>query len=295
MLGASAQPIPPEEGLAIARIAERVTRLKPLKTEDAQWMATAAGISAFIPQGLIPTFERFLGTHTTRSSLSKSDLLQFLLSAYGGSAERFPRLLELVVKHALNRFGTSRVPGYVRKNPDMVKTRRAELEMNRRYLATCASILGLGLGVELGEDELDPLRVRLVREEIPGPRLAEKNRLHHVLEANYPDELKKLQGAYERLTSGGPDAYREAIESCRSAYEFFFRKLTAVDERVGWSTKLTEFFAETTFCDFVKHTYSYLSKAGAHSPRDREGPEALLAIRLTESVMVAALMGSGKW
>ncbi len=258
-------------------------------------MVTAAGISATIPRGLLPVIEGILGTPSTRPSLSKAELSRLFIAAYGGSRDRFPQFLGLFVQYGLSRFVASEAGPYTRKAAEAEKQRGRELEVHRQYLAACASVLGLGLRLQVATDPLDPLRVEVFVEEISDARRAERDRLHHILETDYPDELKKLLGAYERYTSGGPDAYREAIDSCRSAYEFFFRRLTGGISEPKWNTRLDVAIAGKTLNTFIRNAYSYLSGGGTHSPHDRERAETLLAIRTTEDVMIAALMSLNKW
>lgn len=186
-------------------------------------------------------------------------------------------------------------PGYIRKSPTVVRQRAGELQRNRQALEACASVLGFGFTVEIDAEGLDPVQVRFYRQDAGEPQRIERSRLHHILEEDFPEEFKKLLGAYERYTSGGPDAYRGTIDSCRSAYEFFFRKLTEATHSPKWSEKLDEVFPSTTVCTFFRETYSYLSGAGTHSPADRQRIEAFLAIRVTEDVMVSALAWVGRW
>jgi hypothetical protein len=284
--------VPVEENLALARIAERVTKLRRLKVDDLSWMAGAVGVSATVPQGFVEAVGRLLGTSKGNSPLSKADVLTYLLSAYRGSTERFPRLLELLFQHALVSFFPRRGNGSVRISPTIVRDRAAEFEKNRRAFAACASVLGFGLTVEIDSKGLDPVQVRPRRQDAGEPQRAERGRLHHMLEKDFPEELKKLLGAYERYTSGGPDAYRGAVESCRSAFEFFFRKLTV---SAKWSEKLTTVFRSATLCSFFKQTYAFLSCAGTHSEANRQRVEAFLAIRVTEDVMVCALTWVERW
>jgi hypothetical protein len=288
-------PLPVEENLALARIAERVTKIHRFNSDDLFWMSKAVGISATIPEGIIPSLGRVLGTPQSSSTLPKSAILGFLLSAYRSSPERFPRLLELLFQHALVGLVSLQGPGRVQSNPETIEKRKVALQENRHALEACTSVLGFGFVVETDPDGLNPVQVHFYREEGGGPQRTERSQLHHILELGYAEELTKLQGAYERYTSGGPDAYREAIDSCRSAFEFFFRKLTGAEGEDKWSARLTEFFPHATLRKFIADTYSYLSGGGTHSPHRRELAEALLAIRATEGVMVSALMWCGKW
>jgi hypothetical protein len=281
--------IPVEESLALGRLAERLTTLHRLNLHDATWVANSLGVP-------LPILGMASAYFQNQKSLSKSGLLDFMISVYTGFPNRFPRLVEELVRFCLKGFAPRDRRGrLVRKTPPATSGLDGEFERSLRAIESYASVLGLSLRVAPNPDSLEGFDVEVFRDDSEGPRRADKTRLHHILEVDFPEEYRKLQGAYERYTSSGPDAYRSAIESCRSTYEFFFRKLTGASQDPKWSARLAETFPSTSACTFFRDTYSYLSGGGTHSPGDRTREEALLAIRITEDVMVCALSWAGKW
>jgi hypothetical protein len=90
----------------------------------------------------------------------------------------------------------------------------------------------------------------------------------------------------------GTNAYRQAISSCRNAYENFFEQIT---ESSSWNSGLSSNIESTTLIKFIKNVYSFLSGFGDHSPIERNKEDALLAIRITEDIMIRVLMEKGAW
>lgn len=280
--------IPIRESMSLGRLAEVVTSVRPVRWVDANFLASSVGI----PQPLLPSIFAQL---RDKRNLTKSELLQFLQHAYATAGDRFPHLLEELLRISLSRFVVRRRRGIGPRAPiEVQKWPAPEFDRVWRCVQACLGVLGLGANVKGDPDSPIPIQIDVRREEGVGAEREEKNRLHNVLERDFPDEYGKLLGAYARYTGGGPDANRQTVEACRSAYEFFFRKLTGVNGG-PWNSKLEEAFPSSTFRTYVKETFSFLSGAGTHSPADRERAEAALAIRATEHVMVAALMWTGRW
>ena len=154
-------------------------------------------------------------------------------------------------------------------------------------------VLGYDMEIDLHFQTVDILDVHLYNKEISEVRRNERNKLFNILEKKFNKVYVALQGAYERYLEGGPDAYRQAIDSCRNAYENFFKELTSSSS--NWKDNLNKIIESKTLRKYIKETYSLLSGYGTHSPSQRKREDAFLAIRITEDIFMRVIMEINLW
>jgi len=169
------------------------------------------------------------------------------------------------------------------------KARKVLVNTFERYL----DILGYKLSTDFHYKTLDYIDVKIVPRETEDGRKEEQNKLFTILENKYPTIFTALTGAYERYLEGGTDANRQSIDSCRNAYENFFKQIT---RKQNWKSELNNVIKSSTLIELIKNgIFQYLSGTGTHSPKEREKEDAVLAIRLTEDILIRVLTESGEY
>lgn len=208
-------------------------------------------------------------------------LLDMLILIYTKHQDSFPKIMGEIVLKVFKKFleklaKPQHIQGFERTWRIVENTFQRDLE-----------ILGYEMKINFHGKTLDLLDVNIMEREIDKVRREERGKLYNILEKEFPQEYIALNGAYESYSNGGTNAYRQAISSCRNAYENFFKKLT---ESSNWKDGVNSHIESETLKKFIKNTYSYLSGFGDHSPKEREKEDAFLAIRITEDIMIRVLM-----
>jgi hypothetical protein len=225
-------------------------------------------------------------------AFQKDDVHNYLTSVYTQYPDIFPKVMEeisrLILKEKLLRI-TETYEAHRKKVP-----RKAFLSVIGSHFASLSKyleVLGYGLRVN-NPKSTDFDDIQFVKREISEERKEERTKLSNILEKHFNDEYIALHGAYERYLDGGTNANRQAIDSCRNAYEHFFKKITKQEK---WKEGLKEVVDSRRLIQLIKEVYSYLSGYGTHSKKERKKDDALLAIRLTEDIMIRILTEKGLW
>lgn len=119
-------------------------------------------------------------------------------------------------------------------------------------------------------------------------------KLYRILKLGFPNEFAVLKAVGRPGLARDPVAARQAIESCRNAMENFFKTLGGTP---NWADRLEPLLSDKSLAKLPRDVYAYLSMNGAHA-RDvlEQGPpDAALALRLTEALMIRVLVKLGKW
>ena len=217
-----------------------------------------------------------------QTKLKREDVFNFLIQVYSKYPQHFPKLMEELLQRCFLTFREI-IPI---EQPDF----KSLFEKNKNM---CISALkNLGYKMIITDDKTpDIIKVSLIKNEITeGKR--EVERLYIILEENFINEYLSICGAYESYLKGGTDAYRQAIGSCRNAYENFFKKITKAEK---WKDKLKESGINETLVKLIKEIYNTLSGLGPHSGEPPPEEDALLAIKLTETIMIYVLMKKEMW
>ena len=122
----------------------------------------------------------------------------------------------------------------------------------------------------------------------------ETSKLYRILKLNYPGEFAVLEAVRRAKPTLGPVASRQAIESCRNAFENFFKTLGGTPK---WSDQLDPLLGDKSLAKLARDVYAFLSTNGTHAATDHSlgASDLLLALRLTEAMMVRVLVRLGKW
>ena len=178
------------------------------------------------------------------------------------------------------------------KNADSLTILENAIKIFQNTLERYLGILDYELEIITHFNNLDIIDINLLKREIDNIRREERNKLYSILEKEFSPEYIALKGAYERYAEGGTNANRQAISSCRNAYENFFKNLT---ESPRWNDNLKSCIGSETVIKFIKASYSLLSGLGDHSPVERNKEDAFLAIRITEDILIRVLTEKGKY
>jgi hypothetical protein len=119
-------------------------------------------------------------------------------------------------------------------------------------------------------------------------------RLYRVLKLSFPSAFAVLGAVRRRGQVRDSLASRQAIESCRNAMENLFNTLGGTSK---WADRLDSLLEDKSLSKLARDVYAYLSTNGTHA-RDalnQDPADALLALRLTEAVMIRVLVKLGKW
>lgn len=267
-----------DERIALAKLSQYIASGSMITVEDYIWIANMFGIVEYqeVNKWLPYTMDLDVVKNTT--------IFNFLQFAYSKYHNKFPKLMEEILRrYILNKL--SNLAAYKEEPKDL-------FEIIKRSFSQNLSILGYEMDVNFQGTTFDLISVKIIARDIDESRREDRERLHNILEEQFYDEYVALKGAYERYSKGGINANRQALSSCRNAYENFFKKITG-DQ--NWKANLDKHIQSTTLVKFIKDTYSYLSGSGDHSPTERTREDTFLGIRLTEDIIIRVLMEEGLW
>ena len=267
------------ERLALAKLSEYLSSLGSFKGSDFIWFSKMFDIKEYQDKRMQISF-------ILMNRLDKELLFDYLTFVYTEYPDRFPKLMEEILRKFFLKFFSSPRLGKLQKDYESI------FDIVKNTFVRYLEILGYEFNLDFHVATLDVLDVRVVKREVSEERRNERNKLFNILEMNFKDEYTALRGAYERYLEGGTDAYRQAIDSCRNALENFFKKITGNEK---WKEGLNEVIPSKTLIKLIREIYSYLSGYGTHSPKKRRKEDALLAIRLTEDIMIRVLSEKGIW
>lgn len=269
------------ERYSLAKLSEHLTSIGVIKSKDLIWLSNMFNIKKYQD----PYMQmRILFNENPRKEI----LFDFLITVYRDHRSMFPKVMEeLLGKFFKNFF--SKIAENVQKEQEQYKEL---VEIIKNTVSRDLEILGYEMQIDVHIQTVDMLTVRLISREISEMRRIERTKLFNVLEKNFKDEYESLKGAYERYSEGGTDAYRQSIDSCRNAYENFFKKITKTEK---WGGDLNNILKSKTLISLIKEVYGYLSGYGTHSPKQRKKEDAFIAIRLTEDIMIRVLMEVESW
>lgn len=280
------------EQLALGRLAEELS-LGRIKIEDIKWWAKVFKIFEYTERNTRNLRLQLL-LFDFNERVDKEIMFDFLNLTFTKYYESFPKLMEEILKKYFLPFAEDL--DYYEKDKEylerLYETRRQEPEYLSRYKAIRRSIEVLGYELNIIASTSTSIEINIVKKDMDEARHLERNKLFTVLEKSFEHEYIALKGAYERYLQGGVNANRQAIDSCRNAYENFFKKITG---RERWKESLNDKIKSETVIALIKNVYSYLSGHGTHSPVEREREDAFLAIRITEDVMIRVLTEIGTW
>ena len=148
-------------------------------------------------------------------------------------------------------------------------------------------VLGLFVEVAKPSSYYSSYDIRIVPRDLSEAIHADRLRIHSVLEERFPAQYESLKGAYQRHLEGGPDAYRQSLDSCRNLLENLLKSLAGTP---NWKPKLDDVAKSSTLGRLVPHVYEFLSGTGTHSPKNRTREDSLLGIRVTEAVVSHLLL-----
>ncbi len=271
------------ERYALAKLSEHITSFFHIKSDELIWFAEIFDIKEYQDvkmQIIIRMTEK----------VSKEVLFNFLLLTYSKYHSTFPKLMEEILQKIFKEILTN-VLNFEEFKRDP-STYKEVIKMLKNTIMRDLEVLGYDMEIDLHIQTVDILDVHLYNKEISDVRRNERTKLFNILEKKFNNVYVALQGAYERYLEGGSDAYRQAIDSCRNAYENFFKKLTSSP---NWKDNLNKIIESKTLRKYIKETYSLLSGYGTHSPSQRKREDAFLAIRITEDILMRVIMEINLW
>lgn len=267
-----------DEQIALAKLSQYIASGSMINVGEYIWIANMFGIVEYqdVNKWLLYTMDFGVAKNTT--------IFNFLQFAYSKYHNKFPKLMEEILRRCIFN-NLSNLAKYKEQAKNL-------FEIMKRSFSQNLSILGYEMNVDIHGTTFDFISVKIIARDIDESRREDQGRLHNILEKQFYDEYIALKGAYERYSEGGINANRQALSSCRNAYENFFKKIT---ENQNWKSNLDKHIQSTTFVKFIKDTYSYLSGSGDHSPIERTREDTFLGIRLTEEVIIRVLIEVGLW
>jgi len=120
----------------------------------------------------------------------------------------------------------------------------------------------------------------------------ETSRLRSTMESDHPAALNALRSAYDAYQRGGIDGNRQACEASRNAVENVVRDLTGMDLGPGLDKLAGD---NDRRIRFFKSFRDALSVWGTHAKEQPAERDTLLALRVTEELIVWLLKTSGNW
>jgi len=150
----------------------------------------------------------------------------------------------------------------------------------------------LGYEMTEGEDDFGKRTVVVLPTSGGQRRQAEVDKLRAVLAQRHPGVSSALRAAYEAYFGGEVGQIRQAIASCRTAMEGLLKDLTRLPQSQGISSISKD---SDSRCALFKALYGFLSGRGTHPGPEPSDEDALLAIRMTEDVLVWMLRNRGEW
>ena len=269
------------ERYALAKLSEHLTSFLVIKSSDIIWLSNMFDIREY------QDIDKQLLLLITKD-IDKENLFNYLLIIYVNHSSTFPQIMEELLQKFFKGFHLQVSENVELKGPQYKKI----IETVKNTISRDLEILGYEMQLNFHFQTLDFVKVRLISREISKIRRTERTKLFNILEGKFKHEYEALKGAYERYSEGGADAYRQAIDSCRNAYENFFKMITGTKK---WKDNLNRILKSTTITNLIKNVYSYLSGYGTHSPKQRKKEDAFLAIRLTEDIMIRVLIELKLW
>lgn len=273
------------ERVALGKLAENLSFYR-IKSQDLQWILLMHGISEF--QESLDWVYYFKNIQPEGKKL----LLDILCLIYTKYPDTFPKIMEEIIRKIYIKLLGKYANGHHYKQKDETSYYEKAIELFRNTLERYLSILNYEIEIIPHLNNFDMVDVKILKREIDDVRREERNKLYNLLEKEFPEEYIALKGAYERYAEGGTNAYRQAISSCRNAYENFFKNIT---ESPRWNDNLKSCIESKTVIKFIKNSYSLLSGLGDHSPVERNKEDAFLAIRITEDILIRVLTEKGKY
>ncbi len=269
------------ERYALAKLSEHLISMSIIKSDEIIWLSNVFDIKEYqdISKQMIILLTE---------NVSKETLFNFFFLVYTDYPNIFYKLMEEILQKFFKSFLLKIVENIQQEKEEMKKV----VEIIKNTISRDLEILGYEMHIDFHLQTIDFLTVQLISREISNQRKIERVKLFNILEKNFRNEYESLKGAYERYSEGGADAYRQAIDSCRNAYENFFKKITNTEK---WKEKLKDTSLSPTLISLIKEIYKYLSGYGTHSPKPRKKEDAFLAIRLTEDIMMRVLMEKKLW
>jgi len=104
-------------------------------------------------------------------------------------------------------------------------------------------------------------------------------------------ESEALQGAIERFSEGGRDAFRQSLDSCRNAVESLIKKKAGMGD---WNGALNSFTKSESERTLIKQVYSFLSSRGVHGTTIPTEKDTQLGLALSEALILWVLSSEKK-
>lgn len=268
------------ERVALGKLSEHLSS-SDISNRDFRWILHMHGINEFQDASL---WMNHLLDSQPGKNIVVFDLLHLIFTEY---PDRFSKVMETI----LGKYFMYISKGIVNIQDDQ-QAKQSLFALTKATFERYLEILGYELQIDFHGETLDLFDVHLLEIEIDGARREARNKLYNILEIKFQGEYTALKGAYEGYAQGGTNAYRQAISSCRNAYENFFKQIT---DSSKWNSSLSSHIESKTLIRFIKDVYSFLSGFGDHSPIERNKEDAFLAIRITEDIMVRVLIEKGVW
>ena len=123
-------------------------------------------------------------------------------------------------------------------------------------------------------------------------RQAETSKLRILLEKRHLGALTSLRGAYEAYSRGGLDGRRQACEACRNSLENLVGDVSGKPLGPGIAALSADSKSRRELLDQLR---DFLAGRGPHASEQPSDDDTLLAIRLTEDVMIWMLQQSDQW
>lgn len=266
-----------DERLALGKLSELITPVCAFERSDLIWLSKILDIERSHPEIEWLLQEKRLG---------KESIFDFLEFVYTWCSDKYAKLTEEILRKFFFKAYEKLAP------KGSLEERKSKLDIVGNTFVRYLEVLGYELSLDFHLATLDFPNVHVVEREISGERRDERKKLNNLLEAQFKDEYIAMRGAYERYLKGGEDASRQAIDSCRNAYENMFRKMTGKE---SWRESLREVIENRILVDLIGDVYSFLSSIAVHSPKVRGKEDALLAIRLTEEIMIRVFSEKRMW
>lgn len=105
--------------------------------------------------------------------------------------------------------------------------------------------------------------------------------LHEEL-AEYPEERQMIEGAMDAYLGDGPDRYRQALSSARSALESMARRITGEEK---WRNAIRAVAGDSTK-NIFRDAYDFLSSRGVHASKAPSKADTRLGIQQALTCMI---------
>ena len=266
------------ERIALGKLAEHISSNSMINGGDFIWISQMFGILEY------QDVNKWLAYAIDFQPTKNITIFGFLHLVYTKYPDKFPEL----VGEVLRRYFVNNIGNLLKYKEQAKQFLDIITQTFERYLM----ILGYDMQLNIHMNTLDLMEVHLVEREIDETRHYDQSKLYNILEERFPEVYIAIKGAYERYFEGGINANRQAISSCRNAYENFFKIIIGSQQ---WKQDLQKHIESTTLIKLIRDTYSYLSGSGDHSPAERTKEDTFLAIRLTEDIIMRMLKENDMW